>query len=379
MRVEQQIWNAVDGWKPVGGTGKVAEPQIVMYFAAPGTTGQSECFTEMKRQYPSAHVIGCTTGGEIVADDVLDDTIVSTAIEFEKTQVRMSAAHIQGSDESFLCGQKIGRDLQGAGLVTIFVLSDGICVNGSELVRGITEVVGKDIPVTGGMAGDGDRFEMTMVGADCEPSEGQIAAFGLYGESLIIGHGSIGGWDVFGPERLITRSEDNVLFELDGEPALELYKRYLGDEAQNLPGSALLFPLKVRPSDMPDQDVVRTIVGIDEAAQSMTFAGNVPQGHVAQLMRGNFDHLIEGAASAAKAAALDASESQKLAVMVSCVGRKLLMGQRIGEEIEAAGQALGTNSVTTGFYSYGEISPHAESGVSDLHNQTMTVTVYSET
>ena len=378
MRIEQQIWNSTDGWNRVAGTGTVAGPQIVMYFAAPGTIGQSECYAEMKRQYPTAHVIGCTTGGEIVSDDVLDDTIVSTAIEFEKTGVKMASANVQSSDESFLSGQKIGNDLMGEGLATIFVLSDGICVNGSELVRGIIDVVGSDIPVTGGMAGDGDRFEMTLVGADSEPSEGQIAAIGLYGDSLVIGHGSIGGWDVFGPERPITRSEDNVLFELDGEPALELYKRYLGDEADNLPGSALLFPLKVRPADAPDQDVVRTIVGIDEDAQSMTFAGNVPQGHVAQLMRGNFEHLIQGAASAAEEAAAGASNNQKLAVMVSCVGRKLLMGQRIGEEIEAAGKALGANSVTTGFYSYGEISPHAESGVSDLHNQTMTVTVYSE-
>ncbi len=380
MRLSQQVWNAADGWQRIGnGDGNdVTDPQLVMYFAGPGVVSESACFADLKKQFPNAHMIGCTTGGEIVNEDVLDDSIVATAIQFEKTRVKISSAEAKKSEDSFACGQSIGRDLLADDLATIFVLSDGIFVNGSELVRGITEIVGSDVPVTGGMAGDGDRFETTLVGVDTAPVEGLIAAFGLYGDSLVIGHGSVGGWDTFGPERVITRSKDNVLYELDGEPALELYKRYLGEEAQNLPASALLFPLKVHPTGAPDKDVVRTILGVDEGSQSMNFAGNVPQGYTAQLMRGNFDHLIDGAARAARAAAANAAQNDKLAVMISCVGRKLLMGQRIGEEIEAAGEAVGNGTVTTGFYSYGEISPHAESGVSDLHNQTMTVTVYSE-
>lgn len=378
MRAQQHIWNAEDGWCNAEGTGSVTNPQIVLYFAAPGTASQSECFNELKQRYPNAHIIGCTTGGEILASDVLDSSVVATSIEFEKTKVEISSGQIEATDESYSCGQKIGNDLFNDDLATVFVLCDGIRVNGSELVRGIIDVIGSDIPITGGMAGDGDRFEMTLVGLDSEPKEGKIVAFGLYGDSVTIGHGSVGGWDVFGPERVITKSQDNVLYELDGEPALELYKKYLGDEAQNLPGSGLLFPLKIHPVDALNKDVVRTIVGIDEQNQSLIFAGNIPQNYNAQLMRGNFEHLIEGAASAAESAMKTANGSNKVAIMVSCIGRKLLMGQRITEEIEAASEILGLDTIRTGFYSYGEISPHEVSGVSDLHNQTMTVTVYSE-
>ena len=75
-----------------------------------------------------------------------------------------------------------------------------------------------------------------------------MVAVGLYGEHVKLGHGSKGGWDTFGPERIVTKSDGNVLYELDDKPALALYKEYLGDRAAGLPGSALLFPLALRAS-----------------------------------------------------------------------------------------------------------------------------------
>ena len=244
------------------------------------------------------------------------------------------------------CGEAIGRALAADDLAGIFVLSDGLNVNGSELVAGITGVVGPKIPLTGGLAGDGAMFEETLVGADCAPQSGQVAAIGFYGPAIRIGHGSAGGWDEFGPRRRITRSTGNVLYELDGEPALDLYERYLGEEdARGLPGTALLFPLLIRDPAQPDQDVVRTVLAIDREARSMTFAGDVPEGWVAQLMRGNFDRLAAGAAEAARQAraGLGAARDQDgLAVLVSCIGRRLLMGQRIMDEVEAAGAELGS-------------------------------------
>jgi hypothetical protein len=261
-------------------------------------------------------------------------------------------------------------------------LSDGLNVNGSELVAGVTGVIGPKIPLTGGLAGDGAKFEETLVGADGAPKRGQVAAVGFYGPSIRIGHGSAGGWDEFGPRRRITRSTGNVLYELDGRPALDLYERYLGEEdARGLPGTALLFPLLIRDPVQPDQDVVRTVLAIDRAARSMTFAGDIPDGWVAQLMRGNFDRLAAGAAVAARQArsGLGSDRDQNgLAVLVSCIGRRLLMGQRIVDEVEAAGAELGAKSPRLGFYSYGEISPHGAAGVCQLHNQTMTVTAFTE-
>ena len=110
----------------------------------------------------------------------------------------------------------------------------------------------------------------------------------------------------------------------------------------------------------------------------MIFAGDVPQDAVAQLMRGHFDRLIEGAAQAALAAKSANGGSEHLAILVSCIGRKLLLGERIVEEVEAVTATLDEGTAITGFYSYGEISPHPESGRCELHNQTMTITVLSE-
>ncbi|MCZ7642975.1 MAG: FIST C-terminal domain-containing protein [Pseudorhodoplanes sp.] len=196
-----------------------------------------------------------------------------------------------------------------------------------------------------------------------------------------IGHGSASGWDEFGPRRSITRSQGNVLHELDGRPALDLYMRYLGEEAaKGLPGTALLFPLKVFDPDRPEHDIVRTVLSVDRDNGTMTFAGDLPQGWTAQLMRGSFDRLAQGAGDAARQAAdgLNGSRGDKVAVLVSCIGRRLLMGQRTLDEIEAVGTEFGPDVAQIGFYSYGEISPHWQTGLSELHNQTMTVTTLAE-
>ena len=378
MQIEQSVWNGSRGWRRVSGNGAIEAPQFVLYFGAPGTLESGDIFSELRLKYPDAHLVGCTTGGEIAADEALDDSVVAAAVKFERTEVRLASATVEGSDGSRDAGRRLGKALDARDLQGIFVLSDGTRVNGTELVRGITETVAKDIPLTGGLAGDGPNFGTTLVGGDEIPREGRIVAVGFHGSALSIGHGSVGGWDVVGPERVITRSEGNVLYELDGKPALDLYKTYLGDQAADLPGSALLFPLKVRPSDDRSHELVRTIVGIDEDAKSMIFAGSVPQSHIAQLMMGNFENLIEGAAEAAEIAVKGIGTEGKLAVLISCIGRKLLLGQRIGEEVEAVTERLGGGMPQIGFYSYGEISPHATSGICDLHNQTMTITVFAE-
>ena len=282
-----------------------------------------------------------------------------------------------------LAGLRRGdRSRAAPDLVGIFVLSDGLNVNGSELVAGIIGAVGKRVSVTGGLAGDGADFRETLVGADCAPRTQVAAAVGFYGAAIRIGHGSAGGWDEFGRRRQITRSRGNVLFQFDGEPALDLYERYLGeDEARGLPGSGLLFPLRIFDPERPDHDIVRTILAVGHDARSMTFAGDVPEGWTAQLMRGNFDRLAAGAAMAARQAADGVGPGRtgdQIAILVSCIGRRLLMGQHTADELEAASGESGLQVPQLGFYSYGEISPHRVSGVCELHNQTMTVTTIAE-
>ena len=379
MRTQQLSWSAAHGWRaPVA---HFAKADLVLYFGLRAALADGERYRELRAMFADAYIVGCSTGGQIRNDDV-DDDIAAVALHFDKTRLALAFEAVPETSSSRACGEAVGRALAADDLAGIFILSDGLNVNGSELVAGISSVVGRKVSLTGGLAGDSAMFEQTLVGADCAPQSGRVAAVGFYGSAIHIGHGSAGGWDEFGPRRRITRSSGNVLHELDGEPALDLYERYLGEEdARGLPGTALLFPLLIRDPAQPDQDVVRTVLAIDREARSMTFAGDVPEGWVAQLMRGNFDRLAAGAAEAARQARCGLGEHgdrEGIAVLVSCIGRRLLMDQRIVDEIEAAGAELGSKLPRVGFYSYGEISPHGLAGACQLHNQTMTVTALIE-
>jgi hypothetical protein len=376
MRASQSIWTSNGGWDKTA-THCGGDAGLVLAFGAPGVIADAARWRDLHDRHPDATVLGCSTGGEIHGCEVIDESLSVTAIKFDDTEIATAEAAVGLVGDSFAAGQSIGEQLARPNLKALFALADGTTVNGSEFVRGLRSAIGPGVVLTGGLAGDGPRFGTTYVGLGALPAPGRAAAVGLYGDSIRVGHGSCGGWDVFGPERRITSSKANVLYELDGQPALDLYKRYLGDEASQLPGSALLFPLQIYPADRHEQAIVRTVVGVDEAARSMTFAGDMPEGYRAQLMRGNFDRLIQGAATAAEQA-LHKTSGEQVAILVSCIGRKLLLGQRIREEVEAVQDVLGTATHLTGFYSYGEVSPHEFTGCSELHNQTMTITILSE-
>ena len=379
MRVDQLCWSEPDGWR--GASDDSGGADLVLFFGTREALACGSRYRELRDMFPAAKLLGCSTGGQIRNNDISDDEIAAAAMSFAATRVRIACQAAPGPEHSRACGQAIGAALAADDLAGIFALSDGLNVNGSELVAGITSAIGPRVPLTGGLAGDGSRFAETLVGADCPPRRHLVGAVGFYGPAIRIGHGSAGGWDEFGPRRRITRSRGNVLFELDGEPALNLYERYLGEEAKGLPGTALLFPLRIRNPERPDHDIVRTVLAVDREARSMTFAGDVPEGFVGQLMRGNFDRLAAGAAKAAYQAVArmhEGTRGDRLAILVSCIGRRLLMGQYTINEVEAAGTEIGADVPRLGFYSYGEISPHSASGVCELHNQTMTVTTIAE-
>ncbi len=378
MKLEQRVWTEEQGWSPSPPGALRPLAQLVFVFGANSTVGNSPLLKEIRDAYPSAHILGCSTAGEIYGSRVLDNSLVLTAIHFEHTTVQGAKISIQSRKESYQAGVELAKSLSQDGLVHVLVLSDGLVVNGSDLVKGLTSELPDTVKVTGGLSGDGENFATTKVIWNGPAEQNGIVALGLYGNRLQVGYGSLGGWDPFGPERLITRSEGNILYELDNRSALKLYKEYLGKHADGLPATGLLFPLNIRFEGQKD-GLVRTILAVDEDKQSMTFAGDVPEGAYARLMKANFDRLVDGAEEAARASyqSFD-SFSPELAILISCVGRKMILKQRIEEEVEAVEDVLGKETVLTGFYSYGEISPLQESGKCELHNQTMTITALSE-
>ena len=375
MLVRTYRYEKEEGWgEPLPFDGGTTD--LVLCFGSPEMVDDVSPFRDLAEAFPDAVTSGCSTAGEILGRELHDDSVVAAAVDFDSTKIRSSSAPVTVAS-SFDTGAKLARDLvEPGGLRGMFVLSDGLDINGSELTRGINSVVPDGVPVTGGLAGDGDRFSRTWVLVDGKPTEGHATAVGFYGESVRIGHGSKGGWTMFGPERLVTKSEGNVLYELDGQPALRLYKEYLGELASDLPASGLLFPLALC-TDGDDKELVRTILAVDDEAESLTFAGEIPTGHRAKLMQASFERLLDGAEGAAEYALERTSRNAKLSIAISCVGRRLVMGERAEDELEATLHVLPPDISQIGFYSYGEISPFLE-GSCDLHNQTMTLTTIGE-
>ncbi len=378
MNVEQGTWVSDEGWlePPKGALGQQA--QLVLAFGGARLLSALDPCEELRRLYPSARIVGCSTAGEISGNAVFDESLAVTAIQFEKSRVHAAQIDLRIGETTRASAARLARELPQDDLRHVFVLSDGIEVNGSALVAGLRDVLPETVSITGGLSGDGPKFMSTRVFLDGPPREGVIAAVGFYGKDLAVSFGSQGGWSPFGPDRLITRSEGNVLYELSGQSALDLYKRYLADHARDLPASALLFPLEVR-VDLNSPGVVRTILSVDEREHSLIFAGDVPQGAYARLMLANPNRLLDGAAQAARVSQLDgACAHPDLAILVSCVGRKFVLKQRTDEEVEAVRETFGPRTAITGFYAYGEISPHKPGDKCGLHNQTMSITTFSE-
>ena len=378
MKTAQYKWSRSEGWRPNLPTSEVGRQSVVFVFGARSLMQAGDLVNELREHFKGGTILGCSTSGEIVGDVVVDDSVIATLADFEHTRVRFASATIGEAKASYDVGKELAQQLNEASLRHVFVLSDGLHVNGSDLARGLADGVSKGVSITGGLSGDGTNFAETWVIADGAAGPQRVAAVGLYGDDLRIGYASMGGWEPFGPLRTITRAEGNILYELDGRSALDLYKTYLGSHAEQLPSSALLFPILVTDAK-GGQGVVRTVLSVDEQKKSMTFAGDIPQGGTAQLMKTNVDDLVDGATSAAKASLSGLGDKRPdLAILVSCVGRKLVMKQRTEEEIEAIRNVFGKDTKISGFYSYGELSPFVRGGECRLHNQTMTITTFAE-
>jgi hypothetical protein len=378
MQLETVQYHLGSGWSGPLPVALDSPSTLVLAFGARRLADDPAPFKALIDAFPNSVLIGCSTAGEIAGDSVSDDSVTVAVARFQYTRLRLACAEIGHADQSEASGRALGAELAANDLRAVFLLSDGLHVNGTLLTQGLNAAVASSVVVSGGLAGDNDRFEKTWIMARGELADQRVCALGLYGDALQVGYGCEGGWSSFGPERRITRAAGNVLYQLDDKPALDLYKEYLGQRAADLPAAALLFPLSVKRGVAAESGVVRTILGIDEASKSMTFAGDIPEHGTARLMRANNGRLIESASAAARQAMLGVAASQALVISVSCVGRRLVLGEHTDEELEAVGDVLPKAAVQIGFYSYGEISPAQPSGISALHNQTMTVTIFSE-
>jgi len=356
-----------------------SENTLVIILASSDVKILENPLSDITLNYPTATIIGASTSGEIFQNEIFDDSLSVAVMKFEKTKLKHNLCQVISPETSYSDGVNIARELkQENNLKGVFILSEGLNVNGSQLTEGISSVINSNIPITGGLAGDGDRFENTWIISNGRPQTNHICAVGFYGNAIHIESSSKGGWDSIGLHRVVTKSKNNVLYELDGKPALDIYKKYLGEKASELPASGLLFPLELKETVDSSESKIRTILGVNENDSSITFAGDLPEGSVVTLMKANFNRLINGAGEAAEELNLDSYKGGDiLSIAISCVGRRLVLKSKTEEELDAVLDVLPPNTKQIGFYSYGEISPLA-SGKCDLHNQTMTLTLIWE-
>lgn len=352
------------------------QPNFICVFFAPSYVKTPNTLNHVINHFKDIPVIGCSTAGEISSDNITEDNIVIMAIRFEKTAIVAKKQKVSKASDSYESAKNIAEALKKDDLKAVFVLSPGLNINGSEITKGFTDSLGSDIKIFGGLAGDGMKFEETYTLLNSEPETQSLIAVGFYGDSIKIGTGCRGGWSPFGPARRVTKSEANILYELDNKPALDLYKEYLQEKADDLPSSGLLYPFAILDQETSKTGLIRTILDVNHEDKSLILAGNLPKDSTVCLMHADIDELIDGAENAAKDAKLQVNDSA--AILISCVGRKIVMSEDAVEEVEAVKHILGQSTPMIGFYSYGEISPYDLTRKTELHNQTMTVTHITE-
>ena len=377
MIINQHLKVKNQPWKSIGDQKTLNKP-LVLAFGNRFLLESPTIFKEVQSMYPDAHIVLGSSSGDIMEDTVNDESISLTAIEFEKSRFSIKTANVLNEQkDSFKTGKHLIEQFDADGLKHVFIVSEGSFINGTQLTLGMNSVYGDELLITGGLCADDARFEKTICGYNSNPKSGEIVAIGFYGESFEATFSIHGGWIPFGPERIVTKSKGNILYELDDMPALDLYKKYLGEKSKELPGAALLYPLNVKIENQ-NQSIVRSILNIEEEENAMVLAGDIPENSKVQLMMTNVDQIANAAERAARQADDVRKNTSQLALLVSCIGRKLVLDQRVEEEIEEVRNVLGEEVVISGFYSYGEIAPFHEEMKCQLHNQTMTITLLSE-
>lgn len=379
LRIAEAFFETPQALAVAGDDDALAQADLVLVFAARQFFETPDFPAQLARLCPRALIAGCSSAGEIRAAGVSEDGCVLAALRFQHTTLKLVSTTLAGEGDSHAAGARLAAQLRPLAPRAVLLFAPGVHVNGSALADGLAHGLGPAVAVAGGLAGDGTAFARTYTIGPAGVADNAVVALALCGEALRFGAAAQGGWLPFGPARQVTACSGNVLHALDGQPALALYRHYLGDYAAELPASALLFPLAILDAQMQPSGVIRTILGIDERAGSLILAGSVEAGSYLQLMQAGTNHLVDAAEMAAETLAAQTEDAAAaLVLLVSCVGRRLVMGARVDEEVEAVAATMGSAARLIGFYSYGEIGPAGGSGHCLLNNQTMTLARIAE-
>lgn len=376
MKVDQFTINGPHLDYSVKRIDKAASAQLILLYTSRKQLENPVWLGLLRSVYPNANIMSCTTSGEIYESELLDDSISAVAISLEHSSIKVASINLKEVENSYEAGKKLVTQFSSSNLQHVLVSCDGWLVDGSELIEGMYKDLSSNVTISGGMAGDGANFSHTLVGLNHKIEQGNIVAAAFYGNKLKVGYGNHGGWDVYGPRMLVTKCNGRIIEEINHKAALPLYKTYIGSDSEGLPGTALKYPLGLIKKGKTTP-LVRTIFNVDEINQTIITGSKIAVGSEICFIRAEFDNIIKGVEQAAESAVSLTDGPVELALIVSCIGRKLLFGQDIQEEIEICKKKLGRQTPVIGYYSNGEIST-TDRKYAELHHQMVTITTFSE-
>lgn len=351
-------------------------PNACWLFCAP-KEGLQELLEGINEAVGTGNIVGCTGDGEMSGDGYSTGSAILAGIATD--QIDFTVAYAENlSQNCELAGKQLAAKLAPT-VQYVHLFSDGITGNGCGILRGIFSVLREDLPIAGGTAGDNGKFERTWQFAGRKVLTDAAVAIGFTGD-FHLGTGVRSGWSPIGLAKKVTRASGNILYELNGEPALQVYERFLGKHAEKLPAVGVEYPLglvgKCLDNDSGDYYLLRATMSVDRQEGSIRFAGEIPEGAEVHLTCGDNSSILEASSEAARLADEEIGDIQpRMVFFYSCMARKIILGQRTQEELDRIRRVFGAEVPIIGFYTYGEYCRVGCGSPSLFHNETATVSV----
>jgi hypothetical protein len=321
--------------------------------------------------WPAIELIGCTTDGELSSRlGFRQDSVVLVLLGSDRIEFAAGVGRHLGDDVAGACERAVAgaRDRVDHAPTICLALPESLTASGQAVVEALSHALGGDVPVFGATSGDG--YELTKTHQFCgrEVLSDSVPVLLLSGP-LVYSAAVESGWEPLGDPGVVTSSEYTTVHEIDGRPAMEFFRRFLGPEGAPTPE----FPLAILDEHGAVECLRTALSEHQDETGSITFLSEVREGATVQITTADRAAIIAGCSASVEKAFADYphGRSPELAMVFSCCCRRLLLGTRTKEEMAIVESVLGTDLPVIGFYGYGEIGPPDSSDcVSKYHNET---------
>ena len=351
-------------------------PTIAVAFISIAQDREAICHLFEEQQID---IFGSTTAGEFTDGEIGEESAAIMLLDLKKEHYRV--VHVETGDEDTL---KIAKSVGRQGLDTFsnpafIIASGGISTDGEMIIRGIEQAVGPKVTIFGGLAGDDFKMSGTYVFTNGKYSINGLVAIILDEDKVNVKGLATSGWEPVGTVRTITKSEGNVVYTIDDQPALDVVIKYMGvnrniDEWKDViinVGSE--FPMQLQRENA--EPVIRAPLFANKEDRSLVCAGSVPQGSKIRFSLPPDDSVIEKVVNECATVKKEEMENADAMIMFSCKARHLSLGPMVGDEIDQVKDVWGAPLV--GFFSYGEMGK-ATKGKHEFHNNTCSLVLLSE-